>query len=191
MAMNDQTLTTGQIAKYCRVNYQTVIRWIKRGRLKAHQLPGRGDHRVEVEDFLQFLRDHQLPIPIELEGTAKRILVVDDDPSITRAIGRVLQKHGYETAVASNGFEAGALLKSFQPSLITLDLEMPGLGGLDVVKFVRSTDNGQAIKILIVSGMELDQLHQAVDAGADDYLEKPVKNKSLIEKVEALLGDGH
>ena len=62
-----ETLTTGEIARYCGVNFRTVIRWIKRGHLRAYQLPGRGDNRVELEDFLEFLREHRMPIPEELK----------------------------------------------------------------------------------------------------------------------------
>jgi excisionase family DNA binding protein len=62
-----RTLTTGEIAHYCGVNFRTVIRWIKRGYLNAFQLPGRGDNRVEVGDFLAFLERHNIPIPEELQ----------------------------------------------------------------------------------------------------------------------------
>lgn len=62
------TLTTGEIAEYCDVNSRTVIRWIQRGHLRAYQLPGRGDNRVAVEDFLRFLKRHRMPVPEELQS---------------------------------------------------------------------------------------------------------------------------
>jgi excisionase family DNA binding protein len=65
-----RTLTTGEIAQYCGVNFRTVIRWIKRGYLDAFQLPGRGDNRIEVEDFLVFLKKNNIPIPKEFRSTA-------------------------------------------------------------------------------------------------------------------------
>ncbi len=186
--MKKQTLTTGQIAKYCRVNYQTVIRWIKRGRMKAHQLPGRGDHRVEVADFLDFLKNHKLPVPEEFEQRAKRVLIVDDDPDIVKLMQRMLRAKGYETASASNGFEAGALLGTYEPQLVTLDLEMPGLGGLDVIKFMRSSPHYKRIQVLVVSGMPQDELDTALEAGADGVLEKPFKKDVLITKIWELIG---
>ena len=64
--MNRRMLTTGDIARHCDVTPRTVIRWIQRGHLKAHQLPGRGDNRVDPTDFLQFLEVNALPIPLEL-----------------------------------------------------------------------------------------------------------------------------
>lgn len=60
-------LTTGEIAQHCGVNARTVIRWIKRGYLNAYQLPGRGDNRVAVEDFVNFLKAHDMPIPEGLQ----------------------------------------------------------------------------------------------------------------------------
>jgi len=63
--MNRRMLTTGDIARYCDVTPRTVIRWIQRGHLRAHQLPGRGDNRVDPSDFLVFLDKHALPVPVE------------------------------------------------------------------------------------------------------------------------------
>ena len=71
--MNDKrTLTTGEIANYCGVNFRTVIRWIQRGQLRAYQLPGRGDNRVEVHNFIAFLRENKdMANSIEAEVLAK------------------------------------------------------------------------------------------------------------------------
>ncbi len=67
-----RNLTTGDIAKLCGVNFRTVIRWIQRGHLKAFQLPGRGDNRVQVADFIEFLNENNMPIPEELQPSAKK-----------------------------------------------------------------------------------------------------------------------
>ena len=66
MDKKKRILTTGEIAEYCGVNFRTVIRWIKRGHLEAYQLPGRGDNRIKVEDFIHFLDEHKMPIPDDL-----------------------------------------------------------------------------------------------------------------------------
>jgi len=64
--LGKQVLTTGEVAGYCGVNFRTVIRWIKRGYLTAFQLPGRGDNRVRVEDFVTFLEENRIPVPHEV-----------------------------------------------------------------------------------------------------------------------------
>ncbi|MDO6805884.1 helix-turn-helix domain-containing protein, partial [Wenyingzhuangia sp. 1_MG-2023] len=56
-----QVLTTGEVAKYCGVNFRTVIRWIERGHLEAYKLPGRGDNRVPVAGFVRFLQSNEMP----------------------------------------------------------------------------------------------------------------------------------
>ena len=188
--MAGKTLTTGEIAKYCGVNFRTVIRWIKRGHLKAYQLPGRGDNRVELEDFFEFLRAYRMPIPEELktqEGKGK-VLVVDDDASMARTIQRVLRRAGFDTMIVSDGFQAGILIEDFSPALITLDLKMPGLGGLDVLKFVKSNEKLSNMKILVISALPQPDLDEALKAGADDVLEKPFDNKILLDKVSRLTG---
>lgn len=186
--MEKPSLTTGEIAEYCGVNFRTVIRWIKRGHLKAYQLPGRGDNRVEIQDFLNFLREHDMPVPDDFKKFSYRVLIVDDDPSMAKNIQRVLYRAGFETEIALDGFQAGTLAESFTPTVITLDLKMPGLSGLEVVKFARTRDNLKHIKILIISAMPQKDLDEALETGADDVLEKPFNNDELIEKVSLLMG---
>ena len=186
--MEKRVLTTGEIAQYCGVNFRTVIRWIQKGHLKAYQLPGRGDNRVEIHDFLNFLREHDMPIPEEFKEYLKRIIIVDDDESMASNIQRTLRRAGFETIVASDGFQAGTLTESFSPRLMTLDLSMPGLSGMDVLRFIRTSEQLKYLKVLVVSAMPRENLDQALAAGADDVLEKPFENNILIERVCKLMG---
>lgn len=180
-------LTTGEIAKYCGVNFRTVIRWIERGHLKAYQLPGRGDNRVEIEDFLQFLQKNKMPIPEEFQDQTKRILVIDDDEPMANAIVRILRRQGYETLVAPDGFFAGALLGTFLPHVVTLDLSMPGISGREVLAFIRDCEALEGTRVLVVSGLSIEELEAAVEAGADDLLQKPFESEELLKKIQDLL----
>lgn len=171
--MQRQPLTTGQIAKYCGVNFRTVIRWIDRGQLKAFKLPGRGDNRVEMRHFLEFLKEHKMPLPQDLAGMADRAVVIDDDLPIARRIERSLRSIGFDVRVAEDGFRAGALMGTFLPSLMTLDPDMPGINGIDVLQFVRSADSFKHTKVLVVSAMPAGRLDQVLKAGANDVLPKP------------------
>ena len=117
--MEKNSLTTGEIAQYCGVNFRTVIRWIKRGHLKAYQLPGRGDNRVEVQDFLNFLREHDMPVPEDFQQFSLRVLIVDDDDAMAKNIQRVLRRAGFDTEIAADGFRAGTLAESFSPAVIS------------------------------------------------------------------------
>ena len=183
-----KTLSTGEIAKLCDVNLRTVIRWIERGALKGFKLPGRGNNRVRVEDFLAFLVEHEIPIPAELQEDSRKVLVVDDEPAIARALQRVLRKHGLVAEVAADGFQAGTKLMKDRPFLVTLDLSMPGLSGYDVLSFVRETPEIASTKILVISALGGEALQKAIDLGADAILNKPFDNQELVEVINKLVG---
>jgi len=182
-------LTTGEIGKYCGVHFRTVIRWIERGELKGHKLPGRGDHRVQVEDFVAFLQRNRMPIPAELAPIEpnRRVLVTDDDDNMARAMARTLTRAGYETRIAGDGLQAGVLLESYRPGLMTLDLRMPGLSGFQVLDFIRTESCQDDLRILVVSALDENELQRAVSRGADDYLMKPFENAELVSRVRDLL----
>ncbi len=183
-----KNLTTGEVARYCGVNVRTVIRWIERGRLKAYQLPGRGDNRVRPDDLLDFLQVHDMPVPEELQPARRRVLIVDDDELVAKAIERILHHAGFETRIATGGFEAGALLGEFKPAVMTLDLQMPGMGGFEVLEFVRRSECFKRLKIVVVSALPPAELEKALASGADEVLEKPLDDKRLIETVTRLAG---
>ncbi|MBP0047409.1 response regulator [Marinobacterium sp. AK62] len=182
-----KTLTTGEIAKICDVNLRTVIRWIERGDLKGFKLPGRGNNRVLVEDFVAFLESHNMPVPPEYAPKSNnRVLVLDDEPAITRLISRILRTAGYSVDVATDGFQGGAKLLQDRPYLITLDLSMPGLDGFQVLDFIRSTEEIKHTKVVVVSALSTSELNRALDAGADAVLQKPFKNQELTDMVAQL-----
>ena len=185
-----QVLTTGEAAKYCGVNFRTVIRWIERGRLKAYKLPGRGDHRIQTQDFVSFLRDNQMPVPPELMGANNRVLIIEDQPEMASAIKRALRRAGYAVEVAKDGFVAGALLLSHKPALVTLDLKMPGIDGYQVLTFIREHEEHNQVKVLVISAETREGLDRAMSTGADAVLPKPFENSELLDRVAALIGEG-
>ena len=75
-----------------------------------------------------------MPIPAVFQEKNKRVLIVDDDDAMAKAIRRVLKRKGYETLIAPDGFSAGAMLGTFIPHVVTLDLSMPGISGREVLK---------------------------------------------------------
>lgn len=183
-------LTSRQAGQRCGVSFRTVIRWIERGDLAAHRLPGRGDYRIALPDLLDFTRRHGLPEPVaatEAPLPSNRILIVDDDASMARAIQRVLRPAGYDTLIATDGFQAGSLLHSFAPSLMTLDLQMPGLDGFGVLRFLRDSVPRPDLRVLVVSGESEQRLREARDLGAHETLAKPFVNERLLATVSGLL----
>ena len=182
-----RTLSTGEVAKYCGVNLRTVIRWIDKGHLKSFKLPGRGNNRVLLLEFLSFINEYGIPLPEEFSSFSRKILIVDDDQAMASSIQRTLHAAGYETALAFDGFQAGVTMNSFVPALMTLDLQMPGIDGLKVIKYVREKARLARLKILVISALSDEHLNAAVAAGADDVLSKPFDAGVLLEKVTSLL----
>ena len=113
------------------------------------------------------------------------ILVVDDDPQIRRVLRTALIEHGYEATDARNGEEAIERLREEKPSLIILDMNMPGMNGLETCRTIRSTSNIPII-MLTVRDSEADKI-AALDAGADDYVTKPFSPGELNARIAALL----
>ncbi len=100
-----------------------------------------------------------------------RVLVVDDEQSIRRAVGRALTARGYQVQLASDGEEALTAAAAYQPDLVVLDLNLPALDGLEVCRQLRSWSS-VPILVLSVREDEPDKV-AALDLGADDYLTKP------------------
>lgn len=113
------------------------------------------------------------------------ILVVDDEPQITRVLKTTLSSQGYGVRSASNGEEALDEMKNWSPDLIVTDLRMPGMDGLELCRRVR-IDSRVPIIVLSVKGEESIKV-QALDAGADDYVTKPFSVNELLARVRAAL----
>jgi two-component system KDP operon response regulator KdpE len=114
-----------------------------------------------------------------------RILVVDDEHSIRRAVGRALTARGYDVQLATDGEEALSVAAAFQPDLVVLDLNLPALDGLSVCRQLRIW-SPVPILVLSVREDEADKV-AALDLGADDYLTKPFGIDELLARVRALL----
>lgn len=181
-------LTTGEIAKCCQVSHLTVSNWIRAGKLRASHTPG-GHARVQREDFLPFLVEHNFPIPEAFGRERKRILVVDDEQALAEAIAQVLQKEGYQVSVAFDGYAAGVKMATVQPDLLVLDLIIPGVDGFSVCKRVKADPATRRTKILAMTGfVQEGNVPKALECGADLCLEKPFGMESLKAAVARLLG---
>lgn len=116
---------------------------------------------------------------------ARKILVIDDEPQITRVLRRSLTAHRYDVRTASDG-EAGLdLFRDWQPDLVITDLSMPEMSGIEVCREIRKASEVPII-VLSVKGEERTKV-EALDAGADDYITKPFGMNELLARVRAAL----
>lgn len=119
-------------------------------------------------------------------GTLPTILVVDDNQDNTDIIQHYLEVRGYPITVAHNGDEALALFEKVRPSIVLLDVMMPGRDGWEVCRLMKQhRELGRNVRIIMVTALdEWDDKRQALQTGADDYVEKPFDLPSLAATVE-------
>lgn len=130
----------------------------------------------------------QLPDVTEPSGATERVLVVDDEPDIVALVAYHLAKSGYSVSTAANGHEGLAAARRDKPSIIVLDLMLPGLSGLEVMEELRSDLSTSRIAVLMLTARreESDRI-KGLTLGADDYLTKPFSPQELVLRVGAIL----
>jgi DNA-binding response OmpR family regulator len=132
-----------------------------------------------------------------VERTRGSILVVDDEPTIAEVVARYLARAGYETRTAGDGPAAVAAATSRRPDLVVLDIRLPGIDGLEVMRRLHD-DTGERLPVILLTakGEESDRL-VGLGRGADDYVVKPFSPLELVARVDAVLrrteehADGH
>lgn len=122
------------------------------------------------------------------ETTDYKILLVDDEPDILEFIGYNLKKEGFQVETATNGKDALKTAQSLNPHLIVLDVMMPGMDGIETCEEIRKIPSlkDTLVVFLTARGEDYSQI-AGFDAGADDYITKPIKPRVLISRVKALL----
>jgi DNA-binding response OmpR family regulator len=115
-----------------------------------------------------------------------KILIIEDDAHILLGLEEVLKSEGYEVAVCSRGDQALDAVARDKPTLIVLDVMLPGLSGYDVCKQLRARKVGTPILMLTAKGQEIDKVI-GLELGADDYVTKPFGLRELLARINALL----
>jgi len=121
-----------------------------------------------------------------------RVLAADDDASVRRVLDRTLKAWGYDVELATSGAEAWRILKRDAPPIVVLDWDMPGMSGIEVCRLLRSTAHGPQTYVLILTGkQQKEDLIEALEAGADDFLSKPFHPRELQLRLAKGVRDRH
>lgn len=121
-------------------------------------------------------------------GSAKKILIVDDEPDILEFLQYSLKKEGYEVVTASDGKQAILVAEREKPNLILLDIMMPELDGVETCRTLRSKKEFADTPVAFLTARDEDFSQiAALDVGGDDYITKPIKPRVLISRINALL----
>jgi DNA-binding response OmpR family regulator len=121
------------------------------------------------------------------DQTRGRILVVDDEPTIAEIVSRYIERAGYETRIAADGHAALARASTWHPDLVVLDLMLPGIDGLEVMRLLRENGGPRVAVILLTAKGEQSDRIDGLRLGADDYVVKPFSPVELVARVEAVL----
>ncbi|MCX8115823.1 MAG: response regulator [Burkholderiaceae bacterium] len=121
----------------------------------------------------------------------RRVLIADDEPNILTALEFLLKRAGYDVRTATNGEEALALVESYAPDLVLIDIMMPGKSGYEVCQRIRERSDWRHIKIVMVTAKGREaEISKGLSLGADLYVTKPFSTQELIAAVDRLLAAG-
>ena len=117
-----------------------------------------------------------------------RILVVDDDPFIRRPLQYLLERNGYEAAIAADGIECLEKIETFLPDLVCMDVMMPRQDGFATIEAIRRGENDRRLPIILLSakGQDADR-DRGLALGADDYMSKPYSPVELLARIRSAL----
>lgn len=140
------------------------------------------DEKTLVKDIKATLQHHRMAEPGE------KILIVDDERSITSLITSMLQEFGYTTIEASTGEEALSIAQAEQPDLILLDINLPGIDGFQTLKRLKNSVSTGRIPVILLSGIkDAKEKARGLNLGASDYITKPYSSLELEARVRLLL----
>lgn len=114
-----------------------------------------------------------------------KILVVDDEPAIGEVVDLVLRSEGFDTRIATTGPGALIAFADYQPHLVLLDLNLPGLDGIEVCRTIRETSGTPVI--MLTARTDTEDIVHGLEAGADDYIEKPFNEQILVARIRACM----
>jgi DNA-binding response OmpR family regulator len=118
----------------------------------------------------------------------KRVLIADDEANIVASLEFLMEQAGFEVKVAPDGAAALALVASFRPDLVLLDVMMPVKNGYEVCQQLKSDPGTRAVKVILLSAKGRDvEVAKGLELGADAYVTKPFSTRELVAKVKELL----
>lgn len=185
----ERTFTTFEVARLCGVFHTTVINWVNKGKLKARVTPG-GHRRIPLSELVPFMKKYDMPVPADIESPQKSVLIVDDEPMMTRLLEKGFGKHKdrYAVQVANNPVDGLVLVGKKLPHLLVVDLLMPVMDGFQVCQVLKSNPATKAMKIVAISGRKLSPAQRDfLSQNCDAFLQKPFDLPELVSVVDKLL----
>ncbi len=176
-------LTTGEVARACRVAPRTVSKWFDSGKLRGYRIPGSRDRRIPRQQLIAFMRAHGIPLD-GLDQGACRVMILARGLQEDVREALAASDH-YELRVAVNGFEAGMVAHEFSPHVVVLDVTEDREEAVGVCRMVKEAEELQAVKVLAAAEGLGEALAADLQAeGFDGCVAKPLNPDELVAAVE-------
>lgn len=184
-----RVLTTGQVAKICKVAPRTVSKWFDSGQLRGYRIPGSRDRRIPFEQLVRFMKVYGIPLD-EVETGQIRVLIVDPEIDLTGLIQRALVETGfYEVRVAESAFEAGVLMEQFQPTVLLADIDLPGIDGRSLSRYISSHPELTGTQLIAMSSsLTPGDRQMLLQQGFHNTIAKPFDIPQLTETIDSTMG---
>jgi excisionase family DNA binding protein len=182
----ERTFTTFEVARLCGVFHTTVINWVNKGKLKARVTPG-GHRRIPITELVPFMKKYDMPVPADVADPHQHVLILDDEPMMTRLIEKGFQKHKdrFVVQLSNNPVDGLVQVGKKLPDLLIMDLMMPVMDGFQVCQILKSNPATKDMKIIAISGRKLTAAQQDFLAkNVDQFMQKPFEMNDLISAVE-------
>lgn len=185
--------TTGNIARYCEVDINTVKNWIRQGVLEAFKVPS-GHYRISRDKFISFLNEQGYAYEPEYFGEEVHetdVLIIEDDETQVALLSytlKVLYKN-LKIEVTADGFDGYMKIIQSPPRLILLDLNLPKYTGMELLQSLEKRDETKNTKVLVISAYLDDEVKAKLEElHVDGMIAKPVNNNELKKYCDLLLG---
>ena len=181
-------LTTGDVARLCKVAPRTVSKWFDSGRLRGYRIPGSRDRRIPLQQLVRFMKVHGIPLD-GIETGRPRILVVDSEPEMTSLIQRALSESGYyDVQTAGSAYEAGIMTERFKPHLLLVDIDVPGLDGRNLQLYISSHPELAGLQVIgMGASLTLSDRQNLIQRGFANAVAKPFDLRQLNNTIESTL----
>lgn len=188
MSKANEILTTGQVARICKVAPRTVTKWFDTGQLRGYRIPGSRDRRIPLAQLVRFMKAHGIPLE-GVETGEIRLLVADAERDLVELIRKSLTETGrYDVRAATSVFEAGALLAEFHPQAMLIDIDLPGVDGRAISRFISGHPELMGTQLIAISGsLTAEDRQRLLQDGFQNALAKPFNLRELAEVVDDTL----
>ena len=183
-ATRKDVLTTGEVARVCRVAPRTVSKWFDTGKLRGYRIPGSRDRRIPLQQLVAFMRAHDIPLDGLNQGACRVLVLSSSFPADVAAALDASDR--YELRQARNGFEAGMIAQEFRPHVIVVDVADVGPEAETVCRLIKGAAELGAARVLAAVEAGSDETpRRLLSAGFDGSVPKPLTMAGLAAAVEA------